>query len=108
MKPSVVCGGAELDIAGAQALHARLLATLSAGRPVVFDMAQVERVDTAIIQMLCAFVRDAQTMGMPVHWQHISPALQSAARLLNVEACLRLPLASPWDDQGAVANLEKQ
>ena len=49
-----------------------------------------ERVDTAALQILCAFFRDAEVNGLVVQWQHPSPALQNAARLLNVSTCLAL------------------
>jgi len=59
----------------------------------VIDATHVERVDTAVLQMLCAFVRDAQASGIVVQWRQSSPALENAARLLNVRACLALPMA---------------
>ena len=83
----------ELDISGAQDLYDTLQAALGAQRPVVIDATHVERVDTAVLQMLCAFVRDAQASGIVVQWRQSSPALENAARLLNVQACLALPMA---------------
>ena len=104
----VIYGSPELDIAGAQGLYGNLLTAMQARQPVIFDMAQVERIDTAVLQMLCAFVRDAQAIGLPVHWRQASPSLRNAARLLDVEACLSLPVPSQRDDRGTTANLEKQ
>ena len=83
----------ECDISGAQDLCATLQAALRAHCPVVFDATHVERVDTAVLQMLCAFVRDAQASGIVVQWRQPSPALENAARLLNVQTCLALPMA---------------
>ena len=83
----------ELDISGAQDLYQTLQAALRAQCPVILDATRVERIDTAVLQMLCAFVRDAQANGMVVQWRQPSPALQNAARLLNVRACLALPMA---------------
>jgi len=83
----------ELDISGAQDLYDTLQAALRTQCPVVLDATHVERVDTAVLQMLCAFVRDAQGSGIAVQWRQPSPALENAARLLNIRACLALPRA---------------
>ena len=83
----------ELDISGVQDLYETLQAALRAQCPVVLDATHVERVDTAVLQMLCAFVRAAQDSGMAVQWRQPSPALENAARLLNIRACLALPIA---------------
>ena len=83
----------ELDISGAQDLYDTLLAALRAQGPVVLDATHVERIDTAALQMLCAFVRAAQASGIVVQWRQPSLALENAARLLNVQTCLALPMA---------------
>jgi len=81
----------ECDISGAPDLHDTLQAALGAQRPIVLDATHVEHVDTAVLQMLCAFVRAAQASGIGVQWRQPSPALENAARLLNVQTCLVLP-----------------
>ena len=83
----------ELDISGAQDLYHTLQDALRARCPVTLDATRVERIDTAVLQLLCAFVRDAQASGIVVQWRQSSPALENAARLLNVRACLALPMA---------------
>jgi anti-anti-sigma regulatory factor len=83
----------ELDISGAQDLYDALQDALQAQGPVVLDASHVERIDTAVLQMLCAFMRDAQATGIAVQWRQPSLALEEAARLLNVRACLALPMA---------------
>ena len=90
---TTICCSPELDISGARDFYDTLLAALGAQSPVVFDAAQVERVDTAVLQMLCAFVRDAQAQGIAVQWRQPSPAVENAARLLNIRECLALPMA---------------
>jgi ABC-type transporter Mla MlaB component len=83
----------ECNISVAQDLYDTLQAALGAQCPVVLDATHVERVDTAVLQMLCAFVRDAQASGIVVQWRQPSPALENAAQLLNVRTCLALPMA---------------
>jgi anti-anti-sigma regulatory factor len=82
----------ELDISGAQDLLDTLQDALRAQCPVVLDATYVERIDTAVLQMLCALYE----MPRPVVWwcrRQPSPALENAARLPNVRACLALPIA---------------
>ena len=81
-----------LDISLAQDLYGRLQQALEAKRPVVIDAGQVTRADTAVLQLLCAFFQDVQASGMEVQWQQSSPALENAARLLGLDACLGLPM----------------
>ena len=63
---------------------------LEAQESVVLDAANVERIDTAALQLLCAFVRDRQARGLKVQWQGSSPALQEAADLLALRPLLGL------------------
>jgi ABC-type transporter Mla MlaB component len=90
LEATVICCDACLDIAGAQDFYNRLQAALKACQPVVLDATHIERVDTTALQILCAFFREAEVHGLVVQWQHPSPALQNAARLLNVSTCLAL------------------
>ena len=90
--PTVIRCDACLDISGVWDLHGRLRNMLETQQSVVLDAAQVERIDTAVLQTLCAFFQDAQASGMVVQWQQPSLAVQTAARLLNVSACLALPI----------------
>jgi ABC-type transporter Mla MlaB component len=87
---TVICCDACLDIAGARDFYNRLQAAMQARQPVVLDATHIERVDTAALQILCAFFRDAEVHGLVVQWQQPSPALQNAARLLNVSTYLAL------------------
>jgi ABC-type transporter Mla MlaB component len=60
---------------------------------VVLDVANVERIDTAALQLLCAFVRDRQLRGCAVQWQGSSAALHEASDLLAVRDLLGLGAA---------------
>ena len=71
-----------------------LFAHLGTPECVSLDAANVERIDTAALQLLCAFVRDRQARGLKVQWQGASAALQEAADLLDVRALLNLGEAS--------------
>lgn len=86
----IVCEDS-LDISLVQGFHGRLQAALVAKRPVIIEASQVERADTAVLQLLCAFVQEAQTRGLNVQWQQPTAALHDAACLLNLTGCLALP-----------------
>jgi ABC-type transporter Mla MlaB component len=48
----------------------------------------VQRVDTATLQMLAAFVRDRRAEGLPVEWSTDGAAFKSAASLLGLSSLL--------------------
>jgi ABC-type transporter Mla MlaB component len=54
----------------------------------------VERIDTAAIQLLCAFVRQRAVDGRSVAWMGVPAALREAAGLLGVSDILMLPAAA--------------
>lgn len=78
----------------AAALKVSLCAVVNADEPVVLDAGSVERIDTATIQLLCAFVRERVERSQAVVWQGTSAALLEAARLLGVQTLLALPHCS--------------
>jgi anti-anti-sigma regulatory factor len=55
----------------------------------------VERVDTAALQLLAAFHRDAQARGRTVAWAGASAPLRDAAERLGLTKILALPAAMP-------------
>jgi ABC-type transporter Mla MlaB component len=58
------------------------------------DAAAVERIDTAFMQVLLAFVRSRPGDSEPVAWLNVNPVLVEAARLLGVQQTLSLPDAA--------------
>lgn len=57
---------------------------------VIIHAADVERVDTAGIQLLYAFVLEARRRGIILEWDHPSAKLASAAELLGMLSALEL------------------
>lgn len=82
----------KLNIAQAQTLQAQLNKALSAGKAIVIDGSQVERTDTASLQLLCAFFSTSRRSGLNVRWKR-SPTstLCEDAALLGVADELDLP-----------------
>ena len=75
----------------AAALKGTLEQVLEAPGSVTIDAKSVERIDTAVIQVLCAFVRDRAARNLAIEWRGTPQPLLDAARLLGVGALLALP-----------------
>ncbi|MFC4727303.1 STAS domain-containing protein [Coralloluteibacterium thermophilus] len=87
--------GADLGIESAAELKARLSAHLASETGVVLDAEHVERVHTASLQLLVAFVRDRREAGLRTDFQSAAAPLREAARLLGLASHLGLDAAEP-------------
>jgi phospholipid transport system transporter-binding protein len=70
--------------------QAELAERLDESGNVQIDGGTVERIDTAALQLLVAFVRDLQTDGRSVEWIECSPALRRAVNSLGLQNALQL------------------
>jgi len=75
----------------AAALQGTLLQVIDSPVTVAIDAKSVERIDTAILQVLCAFISDRAARNLGVEWRDAPQPLFDAARLLGLEALLALP-----------------
>jgi anti-anti-sigma regulatory factor len=91
--PAPIALDADLRLSQAPALRERLLKALAVGGPVTLDGGDVAQVDTACLQVLSAFARDAATASQPVAWARISPALRDGAAMLGLHQTMNLPAA---------------
>lgn len=82
---------AECTVADADALKAELARRVGDSTPVTVDVSALQRIDTAGLQLLAAFVRDRRTAGRAVTWRGRATALEAAAGLLGLYAMLELP-----------------
>ena len=82
--------GESMDISVTAELHTQLLKALESKQTVVLDAAQVERADTAALQMLSAFIQDANAQQQTVQWKSPSEALSVSAELLGLSSLLKL------------------
>jgi len=82
---------ADLRIAGAPALRETLLAALAAGEPIAIDGSAVGQVDTAGLQVLAAFSRDARAAGLSVTWAGVSDPLRRGVAALDLTGLIELP-----------------
>jgi anti-anti-sigma regulatory factor len=82
---------AECLVVGASALKESLAGRLDEPRPITLDITALQRIDTAGLQVLTAFIRERASHDRTVEWRGSAPALTSAAHLLGLTSLLRLP-----------------
>jgi ABC-type transporter Mla MlaB component len=87
----VVTLDSNCTVKDAAALKQALCAVLDNEATVVIDVGAVDRIDTAAIQLLCAFVRQRAADAHGVAWRGTPSALREAAGLLGVRELLMLP-----------------
>ena len=84
----IVVLSANCSVKDAAALKSSLCAVANESAAVTLDASAVERVDTATMQLLCAFVRDRSSRSQSTVWRGQSQALHDAVRLLGVAALI--------------------
>jgi phospholipid transport system transporter-binding protein len=95
VKGAVVIGlPTDCRIAELTALKEQLRAALDAPSSTL-DATGVDRIDTAALQLLLAFSRDAQARGGKVAWNGVGTTLYDAAQLLGLAQTLALPATQP-------------
>jgi ABC-type transporter Mla MlaB component len=85
---------ADCRIADLATVKAALEAALSAPAAVL-DGGMVERVDTAALQLLAVFRREAAARGVAVEWRGASDVLRDGAARLGLTQTLELLAATP-------------
>lgn len=69
-----------------------LLPHAAAAAPVSIDTRDVERIDTAAMQVLLAFVRDRHSQQRVVEWLGLNEVFVDSAQLLGIDKMLGLPV----------------
>ena len=87
-QPGELALNSDCTLAEADSLKTALAALLEAPQTVTLDAGAVQRIDTAALQLLGAFVRDRRLGGRSVAWRGAAQALEPAARLLGMEGIL--------------------
>jgi ABC-type transporter Mla MlaB component len=86
--PIVVTLPGNCTVKDAAGLQQTLCKVAQETATVIVDVAALDRIDTATMQLLCAFVRDRAARNQKVAWNGTSRALGEASRLLGVSALL--------------------
>lgn len=87
---TTVALAAECLVSGASTLKESLAALLDEPQPITLDITALQRIDTAGLQVLTAFIRERAGHGRTVEWRGTAPALTSAAQLLGLTSLLGL------------------
>jgi len=82
--------GSTLDIASVAEFHAQCLEALKDGQNVMIKADELERTDTAALQVMAAFFQDAKLQQQTLEWQSPSEALCRSAALLGLTELLQL------------------
>jgi ABC-type transporter Mla MlaB component len=82
---------ADCTVAQAETFKSALTARVRESEPVTIDVSALQRIDTAGLQLLAAFVRDRRTAGHAVAWRGHAAPLDTAAALLGLRDMLELP-----------------
>jgi ABC-type transporter Mla MlaB component len=82
---------AECLVSGATSLKESLAALMNEPQPVTLDVGSLQRIDTAALQVITAFLRERSASGRAVEWNGSAPTLTTAAHLLGLTSLLNLP-----------------
>jgi ABC-type transporter Mla MlaB component len=85
---------AECTVADASSLKSGLAKLLADTDAVTVDISCVQRIDTAGLQLIAAFMLARESQGRQVQWKGAAPAIVTAARLLGLSTLLKLPAAA--------------
>lgn len=83
----------QCTIRDAAQLLGQLMLRLESSAPVYIDAAKVERIDTAALQLLVAFLADRKARRRAVVWLECSEGLMRAAGALGLTGALSLAAA---------------
>lgn len=79
-----------MDISIAGDFYKKLKKSMEMNVPITIDAENVERADTAILQVLYSFFQEAYSRGIEVSWNNPSERLRLSARIIGVDEVLRL------------------
>lgn len=75
-----------VTIAQVADIYAQLLMAMAEGQAIQINLGQIERIDTAVIQLFYAFYRDAQLQGLVIIWSNPSQLFCDAVDRLGIKA----------------------
>lgn len=81
----------EALISDAAQLKSALTPLVGAAAVVRLDVSALQRIDSAALQILCAFLRERRSRKRATEWQGVPAVLRQAASLLGLSAELGLP-----------------
>jgi len=88
--PSTFVLAESVDITCINKLYDELTVVLRTAKAVVVDAAQLKRIDTAGLQLLCCWFLEARKNGISVKWDNTDGIFASSAALLGMTNILEL------------------
>lgn len=79
-----------LEIASVADMYTRVLSHLAEGDFIQFNVSKIERIDTAAMQMIYAFSKEAGRHGHALLWEGASEAFIRSAKLLGVATLMNM------------------
>lgn len=73
-----------MDVASAEQVHVSLEGALEQGGPIEINGEQVVRLDTAGVQLMVAFFREAEKQHVEVAWKQVSSTITEVLEFMNV------------------------
>ena len=83
---------AECTVSDAGSLKETLAGLVDQPQAVTLDVSALQRIDTAGLQVITAFVLERAANGRPTEWQGTAPVLATAAQLLGLTFIFKLPV----------------
>ena len=84
----------QLTIAQCAEVYQQLLAAMAEGQAVNIDVSQLQRIDTAALQLFFSFQRDARAQGLVTIWSEPSKVFCDAVDILGMDTFYRQNLES--------------
>jgi anti-anti-sigma regulatory factor len=82
--------GKVLTIAQVEDWHQRLAGIFDLREPISLNGGDIEKIDSAGLQLLVALMKEAEAIGVQVNWGAVSNLLKQNANQLGLGAILRL------------------
>lgn len=81
---------AQLIINHVEDIYHQLTELLQSGENVVLDISEIEKADTAGLQLLCVIQKSLIEIGQQIAWQGHSKPLLDTAKMVGVSGFLKL------------------
>ena len=91
---NVIDCGDLLDISMVNEIKQKLNTSLSSGSDISINISNIERIDTAGAQMLCAFYQDTKSKNIKCEWTTPSDIFARSIEQLGLSEHLGMPVAS--------------
>jgi phospholipid transport system transporter-binding protein len=87
---TVIDCGEALEIVNVGDMYERVLTSLAEGHTIQFNVAKIERIDTAAMQLIYAFSKQAGKHGHVLLWEGASEAFVRSANILGLAALMNV------------------